>query len=935
MRGFRKAWRRLALPMLAVPWLLAPSQVGAWNIPTHVYAANLVLAEAFSTYCIERVTVTDQALKEKVKEELRRAYGDRARGKSELHYMGQDWVQMIYYPAEDRLVRLHEVMQVEVPPFGWLRVDEETVRALRFFPDLFRLGNIGPDLFPDLVTGQSLIHPGEGPIAGDWAAFLASDVDRLALQFWQQPQSIDESPLLRAFYAGWLCHMAGDLFGHSWVNDYAGGVWPTITDGMSSEESKNIIRHLVVEAYVSGRIPDAYKRGSRVDVTAHREWIRDYLWKNVTGNAGRIDRGDSENDRFGMHPMISGYKTGAPYHLSALFQIRNKLRSVTRNINWTALKAGIVAKLCFGIPPDPGELTLLYHRYWLDDVDAALKELVSSQLDTASRMAAGASFDAFFDEIEAWFMDYGLSALGLPDAVGRGLRLSSSMQESITKAILPEALREIWSDIKRYFLDLIFEEAFGITLTELENALRDPATQLRNPALFPAGTREKIDREMGRFGENVAMMTSGFVPFVNSLAMMKLQLVDPAEIERILPPEAYAPIALPPLSGGTFQPFIDRVRLFYERTPVHLRRYLVRHLNIWIPVTNPPEPFESFLSKLQARMDTGKIAVMVQHFPIYWRSVYSKPDLDDAAIMRFLAVEEDFRRGVQMQFMRSLDAGYDWNKPDFTGCLLWDSLAARDQVFHRIFQVKKDAPPAVAAGLAPVTSRLEPRRGGTLLRPAAGLKLSRAPTAVRAAGEAAQEETDEPASTGRPPGLETLPVVSLPDLGVVAQVRPAGKALALPEDVHVHPTVAAFAEAPPPQALELRFYIDAPRYARDGRIRDLVVPARIVKSRVMVPLDVIAREFGGTLEWDAKSGVALLQGGGREIAFKAGNRAALVDGKRVDVHPDTEVTPTVEKGVLLIPAKVLEDHLGCNVSLDSELQEVLVEGRPLGEAAAE
>jgi len=91
----------------------------------------------------------------------------------------------------------------------------------------------------------------------------------MALQFWQAPESIDESPVL-GFLRGVALSHGGRLFGHSWVNDYAGGVWPTITDGMTAEESRNIIRHLVVEAYVSRRIPAAYMRGSRVDLTATR-----------------------------------------------------------------------------------------------------------------------------------------------------------------------------------------------------------------------------------------------------------------------------------------------------------------------------------------------------------------------------------------------------------------------------------------------------------------------------------------------------------------------------------------------------------------------------------------------------------------------------------------------------------------------------------------
>ncbi len=51
-----------------------------------------------------------------------------------------------------------------------------------------------------------------------------------------------------AFAAGWVVHYAGDAFGHTWVNSYAGGEWDWGSMGI-------VTRHVVLEGYVNSKIP--------------------------------------------------------------------------------------------------------------------------------------------------------------------------------------------------------------------------------------------------------------------------------------------------------------------------------------------------------------------------------------------------------------------------------------------------------------------------------------------------------------------------------------------------------------------------------------------------------------------------------------------------------------------------------------------------------
>ena len=519
--------------------LSSPGPALAWKVDSHVYAANLVLEEALSTLTFQEAVVTDAALKEqdqggapaRLRQQLRRPEPDRLPGQR-LHPVDLLSARRTGWSGSG------PVMAVQVPPFGWLRVSEDMARALFYFPGLMRAGAVGPDLFPDLITGQTVVHPGEGPRSGRWAAYLDTEVRRIAGLYDGSPGSFDESPVLRAYYAGWLAHMAGDLFGHSWVNDYAGGVWPNISDGIANEEKNNILRHLIVEAYVSKKIPQAFLAGQRVtlDLPAGASLTGRYVMKWLTGNGGRIDHDDSEDDRFGINPIITGYAAGTPYHLDLLFSIRSRLRDATENINWDALWAGFIMQMMFGYF-DFGQASYLYNHQWFHDVDTALDELVDSQLNVARRMSAGEGFGAWFDELERWMLRYGLSALGLPDAVGRGIEMSGNAQEQIADAILPDEVEQAMSDLKRWFVDKVMEEAFGVTLTELERYLQDPGTYLTSRTLFPEGTKAKIDAELGNFAQAFSALECtriNFVPFQNTLNMIKLQLVDPEELVRVL-----------------------------------------------------------------------------------------------------------------------------------------------------------------------------------------------------------------------------------------------------------------------------------------------------------------------------------------------------------------------------------------------------------------
>ena len=112
-------------------------------------------------------------------------------------------------------------------------VPPETCRAIRRHRGEFLAGALGPDVFPDVLVGQSVVHPGAagGWQANDWLNHLLANARG------------DEE---LAFAWGYAMHFAGDVFAHSYVNNYAGGVFEITSDRTKAIE----LRHFRLEKYI-------------------------------------------------------------------------------------------------------------------------------------------------------------------------------------------------------------------------------------------------------------------------------------------------------------------------------------------------------------------------------------------------------------------------------------------------------------------------------------------------------------------------------------------------------------------------------------------------------------------------------------------------------------------------------------------------------------
>ena len=131
--------------------------------------------------------------------------------------------------------------------------------ALRNWPEFYNAGVIGPDGFPDLTYGQSVIHP------EDTGAWLRHVLRSAQLAQTDPGVSVVDRQKILAFSYGFLTHAAGDMWGHTFVNDFSLGVFPAVGEILTATDKAAIaMRHIIVEGYIGDATPgyDGFQSGS-------------------------------------------------------------------------------------------------------------------------------------------------------------------------------------------------------------------------------------------------------------------------------------------------------------------------------------------------------------------------------------------------------------------------------------------------------------------------------------------------------------------------------------------------------------------------------------------------------------------------------------------------------------------------------------------------
>lgn len=422
---------------------------------------------------------------------------------------------------------------VEIEPYGMFQVIPEYKSVILAYPEYYRAGALGPDQIPDILVGQTIIHPGtEIFTSGQIIEILWDEIKNLPDNS-PNPANDPASKYLRinnkqqaqAFVLGCMAHAAGDYFGHSYINNWSGGPWPEIMDGITPSEMAIITRHNVIEAYIDEKIPNTFKSPAYNSIKIPQRFVFDNMIASGTVNMDVLANDSRAASRFGNADEI-------PMHMEVFFDIRSELRDDIMEIDENM--SGDVLDVISSV------LTLefaqkAYMKAWIEDIDEGLGAWVAANERAAQQMVSGSGMSGLKDELSKWADDHLLKMLGAPDVAADIINTIGDIAEFV-EGLLPDALTETIKEMKFNFVNFIFKSAFDMDLNQFMKLAESPATAFNRTDLFPAGSLARLNNEMGNFNTCTNAVDQSFIPFQNTLTFMKLILIgEPgiAELRRV------------------------------------------------------------------------------------------------------------------------------------------------------------------------------------------------------------------------------------------------------------------------------------------------------------------------------------------------------------------------------------------------------------------
>lgn len=388
-----------------------------------------------------------------------------------------------------------------VGQIGEYPVAPEVLSALRAFPAQYRAGVFGPDAYPDILTGQQVIHPPTNPDGSNrWLEYL-----------WEQS---NESPAIKAFVVGYLTHAAGDMYGHTFVNNFTGGAF-TLTP------PENATKHILLEGYID-------KRSENPTFDASLAGVDDFIYRYmVDARPGTyLDRNllvqGGEGTNFSIPRIYSTLRAELEEDIPRLFQEAD--RCSPWDFTCSALRLRAEAR---------------YKEAWRDDIDTGLRAWVGVSDRVAKVLFFNPEKRAKVEEAEAILQDYVnrhlISMSGAPDVVGDLAVLTDKILDIISQ-VTPDFLVAPIRQLKNNIYDAIVVRATGMTREELKKYLSNP--KIYFDEVMTQGSGEKINRQT--FDEKYLRLNTdkfkyeNFTAAYNTVTMSKLLLLSKEGVNQLL-----------------------------------------------------------------------------------------------------------------------------------------------------------------------------------------------------------------------------------------------------------------------------------------------------------------------------------------------------------------------------------------------------------------
>ncbi len=461
---------------------------------------------------------------------------------------------------------------------GRYNVRPDLAAALRQFPAQYHAGVFGPDAYPDIATGQQLIHPagtvtpGEtnvdinrgGPGSNPWLEHL-----------WRKAfdgTNPNTPTAQKAFVAGYLTHAAQDMFAHTLINYYTGGAFH-FTGPSGAPAPENAVKHILLEGYLAKRGP------APANWNASIAGIDGFIFDNLVfarrgTDLERANLLSGELTRYSIPSLFSRLYNQLQADIdqySAAVQnydrrIREKQEAADRcaPLDFTCSAVALRAEAAALGIQRTGYVTVngpinLYKEHWRDDVRDGLRALP----DMSHRLAIALFFtppkpgeqfsEMDTDAAKAIINDYALrhltSMAGAPDFLGLTVLQVQGIVDAVLNALGVPALKEAVDAIQDDAVDYLLRATFGIPLEDVKAYLKSPELQfsgiLNSPAFNTEGTGHLISlqnfnaqelhlQDPGYQNPAERYDVSRFPAAHNSVVMAKLLLLPPGEVNRLM-----------------------------------------------------------------------------------------------------------------------------------------------------------------------------------------------------------------------------------------------------------------------------------------------------------------------------------------------------------------------------------------------------------------
>jgi len=460
--------------------------------------------------------------------------------------------------------------KVTIKPFGEFDVDPSIVEAIRNNQRVFRMGNIGPDGFPDVVGGQVTVHPGleDGTIDDGSEVFHGWKSD----EWFEWVINKAQTPKEKAFAYGFLLHGAADTFAHTYVNMYTGDIFD-MNDGETDVEK----RHIFLEKFISDRLPPMkdvngvtignFWESVAVDAELPVNFIKSTLLMNkevatqyaLSGTASYLTKMYEFREKIAE---LSDKNTEATVEAdldkandecdTRWYPGKYLLSIFTSQDEACSTKDYLNAKLnkikTFKLP------TYSFKQAWLDKIDTAIDAYImtSSRMSQEFMKVNGDSYGQLTKWIECYSSAFTDPTTALSTATQETCKLSSKLEEKLSflddvKAKtdftalsgLKAKVNEISSSTGSEIVSLI-----GVAALEIITVKEKPVSEADLNKQFGEDTSDKhlllINDIAQRVKLEMAVDMNGelnperFYPLYNAVVLAKLALLSPEQLNELI-----------------------------------------------------------------------------------------------------------------------------------------------------------------------------------------------------------------------------------------------------------------------------------------------------------------------------------------------------------------------------------------------------------------